>query len=81
MDKYRRWSGRKCLATGRTLPVPDLNTLQPFVMPMSGLLPSPIQPRKFSFGDDEELMEAPRPGMGLREVANIAVLPALGGWQ
>ncbi|VDM36390.1 unnamed protein product [Toxocara canis] len=64
----------------RILPTLDLNSLQPLVMPMTGLLPSPIQPRKFTARDNEELMEPPRAGEILREVAKMAAWPAVGGY-
>lgn len=41
------------------------------------LLPSPIQRRKFFEHDNEELMEGPRPGVILREMAKMAVSPLL----
>ncbi|VDK50081.1 unnamed protein product [Gongylonema pulchrum] len=56
----------------RALPLPITQTMDPFALPMSGLLPSPIQPRRLTKRESEELVEPPRAGDMLRRVTEIA---------
>uniref|UniRef100_A0A1I7Y4H8 Uncharacterized protein n=1 Tax=Steinernema glaseri TaxID=37863 RepID=A0A1I7Y4H8_9BILA len=69
-------------AARRELPPLRLQSLQPWMLPMThSLLPSPIHPMKLTENDESELIQQcpSHPTEVLREVTRLAVLPAVGG--
>ncbi|CAI5456022.1 unnamed protein product [Caenorhabditis angaria] len=57
--------------------IPTFDRLQPWMLPMTATVPSPIQPRKISANDRLFEMRTPRPGEMIKEAVQMAVWPAL----